>query len=356
MTKPLALVRHPSSHLHVQPFPKPNLESFDTPLRIQMAERYLEESALYDRIEEEKAPKATVEDILRVHSPYLVESVRILSGFGSGNLGEAVYASEELLRSATLAAGAAVRAAEVVHRKEATHSFSLMRPPGHHASRSTASGLCYFNNVAIAVKKIMNNDSDLRITIFDFDDHFGNGTAELFYDNPNVQFISIHEYDYENFGLGHFEELGFGEAVGTNINIPLLDGASNVVYKEALDRVVIPSITTFKPQIIAISAGFDAHYADPVGNMNIDSSVYWTIGSTVSRFIEDSETIGSFSVMEGGYNPMMTGPSIFSFLMGLLGDDCPELDDQIARESNKALDDSNSGIIDQVIDTVSRFW
>jgi acetoin utilization deacetylase AcuC-like enzyme len=356
MKKTLAIIRHPKSHLHVQPFPRPNLESFDAPLRIQMAERFLEDRGLFNEVTQEKAPRASTEDILRVHTPYLYETVRLLSEFGSGNLGEAAYASPDLLRNSLVSAGGAIRAAERVVKKDVTHSFSLMRPPGHHASSSTAAGLCYFNNIAIAVRKIMMIDDISKVTILDFDDHFGNGTAQIFYDDANVQYISIHEYDYENFGVGHYDELGYGEAVGTNINIPLLDGASNRVYKEAIERVVIPSIESFKPQILAISAGFDAHYADPVGNMNIDSSTYWFIGSTIKGLVEKLDMIGSFSVMEGGYNPMMTGPSIFAYLSGLIGDDCPALEDQVEREPVKTLDDSNSGIIDQVIDNTRRFW
>ncbi len=356
MKNNLVLISHPKSHLHVQPFPRPNLESFDSPLRIQMAERYLDDKELITRVIREKAPRASTEDILRVHTPYLFESVRLMSELGSGNLGEAAYASPDLLRNALVSAGGAIRAGEKVIKKDATHSFSMMRPPGHHASRSTAAGLCYFNNVAIAVRKLMDIDGIQKMTVFDFDDHFGNGTSDIFYENPSVQYIGIHEYDYENFGVGHYNELGYGEAVGTNINIPLLDGASNKVYQEAMERLVIPSIEAFKPDLIAVSAGFDSHYADPVGNMNVDSSIYWFIGKAIKELVTRLGNAGTFSVMEGGYNPMMTGPSIYAYLSGLLGEDCPELEDQIEREPVKTLDDSNSGIIDQVIDTVSRFW
>jgi acetoin utilization deacetylase AcuC-like enzyme len=356
MKNSLVVVRHPKSHLHVQPYPRPNLESFDAPLRIQMAERYLDEKGLFDRITEEKAPRASTEDILKVHTPYLYESVRISSDFGSGNIGEAAYASPDLLRNSMISAGGAIRAMERVVKKDVTHSFSLMRPPGHHASRSNAAGLCYFNNIAIAVRKALENDNISRVTIFDFDDHFGNGTAEIFYDIPSVQYVGIHEYDYENYGSGHYVELGHGDAEGTNVNVPLLDGTSNTVYKEAIERVVIPAITAFRPDIIAISAGFDPHYADPVGNMNIDSSVFWYIGKTLNDLQKKLGEVGTFSAMEGGYNPMMTGPSIFAYLSGLIGDECPTLEDQIERAPVKTLDDSNSGIIDQVVDTVSRFW
>lgn len=354
--KRMILISHPRSHLHVQPFPKPNLESFEAPLRTQMAELYLSECGIFNKVEREKAPRATTEDILGVHTPYLFESVRLMSNLGSGGLGEAAYASPDLLRNSLTSAGGAIRAAERVAGGEFEMAFSLMRPPGHHASRSTAAGLCYFNNVALAVRKAMNMDAIERVTIFDFDNHFGNGTAGIFYDDPNVQYISIHEYDYENFGIGHYEELGYGDAVGTNINIPLLDGASDIVYKQAIERIVIPSIQSFKPQIIAISAGFDAHYADPVGNMNIDTSTFYEIGKTISDLAKNQNMIGSFSVLEGGYNPLVIGPSIQSYILGMLDEKKPELKDQVKREPIRTLDDANIEIIDQVVEIVGRFW
>ncbi|MDF1538072.1 MAG: histone deacetylase [Candidatus Thorarchaeota archaeon] len=352
----MLLITHPKSHLHVQPFPRPNLEAFEAPLRTQMAEHYLSECGISTKLEREKAPKATAEDILKVHSPYLLETVRLMSNLGSGNLGEAAYASPDLLRNALASAGGAIRAAERVTEGVFQHAFSLMRPPGHHASRSTPAGLCYFNNVALAVTKVMEKKSIERVTIVDFDDHFGNGTAEIFYANPNVQYISIHEYDYENFGIGHYEEFGYGEAVGSNINIPLIDGSSDMVYKQAMDRIIVPSIKSFKPHLLAVSAGLDTHYADPVGNMNVDTSTYWEYGKALGELVKELDMVGSFSVLEGGYNPLVTGPSIHAYIMGLLQEAKPDLQDQIGREPIESLDNANIDIIDQVVEVVSRFW
>ncbi|MFW9907095.1 MAG: histone deacetylase family protein [Candidatus Thorarchaeota archaeon] len=352
----MAVITHPKSHHHVQPFPRPNLESFEAPLRTQMAEHYLRETGLLNEVDQQKAPRANIEDILKVHTPYLVESVRLMSNIGSGVIGESAHASPDLYRTAMISVGGAILAAELVARNEVKHAFSLMRPPGHHASRSTAAGLCYFNNIAIATMKLMDSSDIKRVTIFDFDDHFGNGTADIFYANKNVQYISIHEYDYENFGIGHYEELGFGEAVGTNINIPLIDATSDMVYREAVKRIAIPSILKFEPDIIGLSAGFDSHYADPVGNMNIDTSTFWYIGKTINETVEKLGIRGSFSVLEGGYNPLIIGPSIHALLYGLDGREMPKLQDQIQRETVKSLDDANLGVLDKVEEIVGRFW
>ncbi len=354
--KKIVLITHPKSHQHIAPYPKPNLEAFEAPLRLQMADRFL---SMYNKtrgFERVKAPRASQEDIMRVHTPYLYESVRLMANLGGGNLGESAQASPDVFRNALVSAGGAMHAASYSIDNPDTHVFSLLRPPGHHATRSNPGGLCFFNNVAIAVEKIRAENAIERITILDFDDHFGNGTSEIFYADPLVQYISIHEYDYDGYGLGHYEELGFGEATGTNINIPFLDGASDTVYKAAFEKVVLPSVKKHKPEVIAVSAGFDPHYADPVGNMNIDSSTFWHIGTVLHSLSEDLPIKGAFSVLEGGYNPLITGPSIAAYLLGLLGEKLPKMEDQVERETIESLDTANLEIIDEVVSIVSRFW
>ncbi|MHA2373951.1 MAG: histone deacetylase family protein [Candidatus Thorarchaeota archaeon] len=352
----IAIISHPKMDQHTQPFPRPHLESFETPLRRQMVELYLETAGLMDRVAKVKAPKAKIEDVLLVHSPYLMETVELMSELGSGNLGESAYASPELFRAALLATGGAIRAAEMVVQGKAKHAFALVRPPGHHATTSNPSGLCYFNNIAIAVKNIMKYQNVGRISIVDIDNHFGNGTSEIFYSDPNVQFISIHEYDYENFGTGHYEEVGFGEGKGTNVNIPLVDMSPDESYIEAIQQIVVPAVERFRPDLIAVSAGFDAHYADPVGNMDIDSSTFWHVGKTVNNLVDSLELKGSFLVLEGGYNPLAIGPSVAGILFGLMGEGCPVLDDQVAREVRDHITDANRDVIARVLETISSLW
>jgi acetoin utilization deacetylase AcuC-like enzyme len=355
-TQQIALVTHPKSHLHMPPYSKPNLEAFEAPIRVQMAERFLDLDPNTRRHARLKAPNATQEDILRVHSSYVLDTVRLMSDFGGGYLGESAQASPDLYRSALVAAGGAILAAEHSIEKTGVHTFSLLRPPGHHATRSSPGGLCFFNNIAIAVMKARETHGIERTSIIDFDDHFGNGTAEIFYDDPSVQYISIHDFDFENYEMGHYKELGFGEAVGKNVNIPLLDGASDTVYKAAFERVVVPSLKSFRPQLIAVSAGFDSHYSDPVGNMNIDSSTYWEIGKIINQISGELEPQGVFSVLEGGYNPLAIGPSIAAYLIGLAGAGKPRYDDQIERECMESLDDANMQILDDIVAELGRFW
>jgi acetoin utilization deacetylase AcuC-like enzyme len=352
----IAFVSHPKAIMHQMPFPKPHLESFESPLRYQMAERYLEKCGALNRTLRIKAPKASLNDVLLVHSPYLVNTVEILSDVGSGQLGESAYASPDLLRTALLAVGGAIKGVDVVLNGDVKHAFVFMRPPGHHASTSNPMGLCYFNNVAIATKHALKDERVKRVSIIDFDDHHGNGTSEIFYTNPDVQYISFHEYDYENFGLGHYAEIGYGEGKGTNVNVPLVEISPDISYETAIKRILEPSLKAFKPQLIMVSAGYDAHFADPVGNMDIDSRTYWKFGESINKIVQSLDIAGSIWVLEGGYNPFALGPSIFASLEGLSGKPMPQLEDQVEREVNDLLVESNNEVIDKVLETVTPFW
>ncbi|MFW9845241.1 MAG: histone deacetylase family protein [Candidatus Thorarchaeota archaeon] len=351
----MAFIEQPKSDTHRHPFPKPHLEGFETPLRVQMALKYLEETKSLEGMKRSTARRAKREDALLVHSPYVVHAVEIMSELGGGYLGESSYASPELLRASLHALGGAIEAAEQVAEGGFRHSFALVRPPGHHASTSISMGLCYFNNVAVAIRKIMTREDVQRVSILDFDNHFGNGIAEIFYSDPSVQYVSLHEYDYENFGIGHFEEIGYGKGEGTNINIPLLESSSDTSYQEALKYIVVPVIEKFNPDIIAVSAGYDAHYADPVGNMNVDSRTYWYIGKLVQKAVESLGARGSFWVLEGGYSPFALGPSIRASLEGLQGRPRPTLEDQVDREEHELIIGTNREIIEKILETFSPF-
>jgi len=355
-THGMAFIYQPLSDTHAQPFPKPNIEAFETQLRIQMAYKYLDENGVLKGMKVSKANRAKLDTALLVHSPYLVHTVEIMSGLGSGFLGESSFASPDLLRSALHALGGAIESAKLVSEETTRHAFALVRPPGHHASTSNSMGLCYFNNIAVATRTVMARDDVNRITILDIDNHFGNGTAEIFYADPSIQYISIHEYNYEGFGIGHFDEIGHGEGKGKNINIPLLETSPNVSYDSALKQIVTPALESFKPDIIGVSAGFDAHYADPVGNMDVDSRTYWLIGNLVEKTVSALGMKGSFWILEGGYNPFMLGSSIRASLEGLQNRKLPQLDDQVNREKHEMLIESNEEIIEKVLETVSPYF
>lgn len=338
--------------LHQAPFPKPHLEAFETPLRVEIIEDHLLKSGLLTSSDIVEVPRASPREILDVHTPYVLDSVTIMSDLGSGVLGESAYASPGLLRSALGAVGGSIGAMQMVTEQDAIHAFALIRPPGHHASTSSPMGLCFFNNMAIAVKHALQKEGIERISILDFDNHHGNGTSEIFYSEEKVQYISIHEYDYDMCGVGHYHEIGHADAVGTNINIPLVDMSPDVSYEQALERIIVPAIQRFEPSLIGVSAGYDAHYADPVGNMNVDSSTFWRFGKEVSHLVESTSAIGSFWTLEGGYNLFTLGLSVEASLRGLRGEEMPVLRDQIERTIDSNVIERNGDIIDIVQETI----
>jgi acetoin utilization deacetylase AcuC-like enzyme len=340
---------------HVAPFVKPSLEAFENPERIEMTLQYLEETKSLEHVKTFKTTQAAREEALLVHKPYLVQSIELMSELGGGELGESAWASEDLWSSAMHALGGALLAGELVASKACRHSFALVRPPGHHATTSSSMGLCFFNNVAIAVRNIQAENGIQRVSILDIDNHFGNGTSEIFYEDPSVQFISIHEYDYTSFGIGHYREMGHGHGAGTNINIPLHREASDSTYRAVIDRIVTPAIERFNPDVIAVSAGYDAHFADPIGEMAVDSETYWYIASVVERLVDSCDMKGSFWVLEGGYNPLTLGPCVKATLDGLQGKPCPELEDQEKREVEDEVEKLNRRTINKILKTVSSF-
>jgi len=352
----ITLIEQSGLDEHIARFIKPHMEGFENPERIQMTLQYLKENDALKDMMRFKTPAATIEEALLVHSPYQVHSVELMSKLGSGQLGESAYASENLLSSALYALGGSLLGAELVASEACRHSFSLVRPPGHHATTSSSMGLCFFNNIAISVKKIMKDNGIKKVTILDIDDHYGNGTAEIFYNDPSVQFISIHEYNYESFGLGHFGEIGQGKGKGTNINVPLIEESHDTSYKTAVNKIVVPAIESFNPDVIAVSAGFDAHFTDPIGDMNVDSRTYWFIASAVDRLVSSLEMKGSFWVLEGGYNPLVLGPCVRATLDGLRGKSLPELEDQEERDVDENIVKSNNKVINKILETVSPFF
>lgn len=352
----ITLIEQSGLDQHIAPFIKPHMEGFENPERIQMTLQYLKENDALKDMMRFKTPTATIEEALLVHSPYLVHSIEHMSKLGKGQLGESAYASENLLSSALYALGGALLGAELVASEACRHSFSLVRPPGHHATTSSSMGLCFFNNVAISVKKIMKDNGIQKVTVLDIDDHFGNGTAEIFYDDPSVQFISIHEYNYESKGLGHYGETGSGEGKGTNINVPLHEESSDSSYQSAINKIVVPAIESFNPDVIAVSAGFDAHFTDPIGDMNVDSRTYWFIASSIEKLVRSLDMKGSFWVLEGGYNPLVLGPCVRATLDGLQGKPLPELADQEERNIDESVVKANNRVIGKILRTMSPFF
>ncbi|MDD5528928.1 MAG: histone deacetylase [bacterium] len=260
----------------------------ESPERVKLTYEYLKDTNIFQFIEPEPAKD---EDILLAHSPELLNAVKAGSFFDLDT-----PALPNIFDYAKLSAGAAIKAAELAVTGET--AFSLMRPPGHHSGRNSVAGFCYFNNIAIAIKKI--NAS--RSTILDIDCHHGNGTEEIFFGDKKVLYVSLHQSPlYPGTGLVSQDNC---------INYPLSAGTEEKEYLSTLEKAIV-KIKEFAPEIVGISAGFDTYIGDPITNLNLEIESYEKIG-TLIRGLD----IPCFSILEGGYSADMR-QCVYSFLKGL---------------------------------------
>ena len=233
-----------------------------------------------------EARPATVEEVAAVHGLDHVETVRVVSGSGHPTLLDAdTICTETTYEAALLAAGAAIQAAEL-------GGFSLARPPGHHALPDRAMGFCLFNNVAVAARFAQRELDLARVAILDWDVHHGNGTQEIFWGDASVFFASLHQWPYYP-GSG-----GPGEGNDTTLNVPLEAGSGDEVVLAALDDLVLPALEAFGPDLLLVSAGFDAAAGDPLGGLEVTAEGFGALAARASGVCERLAF-----VLEGGYEP-----------------------------------------------------
>ena len=250
-----------------------------------------------DEIPVLKPEAASKNDLVRVHSEEHVERIRSFCREGGGYLGFDTFASPETYNTAKLAAGSAIIASKLVLDGQDC-SYSIARPPGHHATIDRSMGFCFFNNMAVAIEHLREVHGVGKFFIFDFDVHYGNGTAEIFYNDPDVLYISIHQDPRTIFpGKGFVEEIGAGKGEGCNLNIPMPPGSGTRDYMYVLDRILEPAAAAFDADLHFLDVGFDCHLEDPLSNMGIDDAFFPWIGAKM-RDIAGSMVL----VLEGGYN------------------------------------------------------
>jgi acetoin utilization deacetylase AcuC-like enzyme len=240
---------------------------------------------------------ASDEQLARAHDPAYVESLGHLAG-RSGFLDSDTYLSPGSVSAARRAAGATVALTEALHHGTARFGFALPRPPGHHALADRAMGFCLLNNVAVAAAHARALGRE-RVMILDWDVHHGNGTESIFYADPSVLFVSLHQYpNYP--GTGAAEDVGQGEGRGRNINLPLPPGATDGAYAAAFARVVLPIIEQFAPDFALVSCGFDAHARDPLAQMELSADGFGAMTTSLIRALPAACPLGL--VLEGGYD------------------------------------------------------
>ena len=289
---------------HIPPYPRPSFISFEHPLRIRAILNHLERTNILsnERIVKAKPREISQTTIELAHSKYHIEGIKKISKMGGGLLEEEVFVTEDTYELALKAVGGAIEAIEGVVTNKYSQSFALIRPPGHHALREKASGLCIFNNIANAILYLQKHlNINQKIAIIDIDDHFGDGLARYFYDDPTILYFSIHEFDFTEGDLGMVDELGIDKGIGKNINFPVPEGITNEDFYYCLN-LLDPILTEFKPDLIVVAAGFDMYYADPIGNCLLTSIAY---NKFAERLLKIAEIICESKIafiLEGGYD------------------------------------------------------
>jgi acetoin utilization deacetylase AcuC-like enzyme len=264
------------------------------------------------------APRsATRAELERVHAPEHVDNVASSAG-RTAAFDPDTYASPASYEVALLAAGGAIVGVEAVLEagpSGATRAFALVRPPGHHAGPSRAMGFCLFNNVAIAAAHALSLGVG-RVAIVDYDVHHGNGTQWAFYEDPRVLVVSLHQYPYYP-GTGAAGEAGAGEGEGFTLNVPLEAGATDGDYELVFRTLIIPVLRRFAPQLLLVSAGFDAHERDPLGGMRLTTGAFASFAGWLGEAADVSSLGRIVLVTEGGYDLTAFGACLQASLHAL---------------------------------------
>jgi acetoin utilization deacetylase AcuC-like enzyme len=310
---PTAIVTNPQHAAHDDP------DHVEQAARLHAIMDAIERSGLRRDLLELAPLPASESQILAAHHPRLLTAVERASARG-GWLDQDTYVTTGSLEAAIMAAGAAVRAVDAVLGGEASNAFALVRPPGHHATPLQPMGFCLFNNIAIAAHHALDAYGLWRVAIVDHDVHHGNGTQDCFYDDGRVLFCSTHASPlYPE--TGEIHECGFESGYGTTFNIPLPHGAGDRAFLRLYDDLLLPAIRSFSPQLILVSAGYDGHWADPIGPHSLSVAGYAALTRRLVALAQEICDGQIVLVLEGGYSPQALGACVVAALRVLSGRD-----------------------------------
>ena len=259
----------------------------------------------------------SAEELARVHEPAYIDCVRRMAQRGGGMLDPDTVVSARSYDVATSAAGAVCHAVDQVLGGQAQRAFCLVRPPGHHATGNRAMGFCLFNNVALAARRSVERHGLARVLIVDWDVHHGNGTQEIFWEDPQVGFFSIHRYPFYP-GTGAADETGAGAGLGTTLNVPIEVGTSRPEFLQQFRQGLETLAARMRPQLVLISAGFDAHRLDPIGSLGLESDDFTPMTQAVLEIAAAHAGGRVVSMLEGGYHPAAVGECVERHVQQLL--------------------------------------
>ena len=290
----------------------------ESPNRLRAIVQQLEQNGTMAQLIRIAPRMAEDEWITKVHTAaYLASLKQHAPASGRVSLDPDTSMSPGSLTAAYLAAGGALAGVDAIMNNEAEHVFCAVRPPGHHAEAGRAMGFCLLNNVAIAARYAQKKHGLSRVLIVDWDVHHGNGTQHSFEDDPSVLFFSTHQFPHYP-GTGRESEHGHGAGEGYTINVPMEAGGGDDEYRAVFHDVLVPAAAQFQPELVIISAGFDAHKDDPLASMGLTEAGYAELTGIVAGIARRHAQGRILSSLEGGYNLTVLAASVDAHVRGLL--------------------------------------
>jgi acetoin utilization deacetylase AcuC-like enzyme len=288
--------------------------------------------------------EATDDELARVHDHRFVEALGRLAG-RSGHIDPDTYVSPDSVAVARLAAGSLVAAVDALidEPDRATKAVALLRPPGHHARPAQSMGFCLLNNVAVAAAHARARGVG-RVAIVDWDVHHGNGTQEMFFSDPHVLYVSTHQYPFYP-GTGDVEEVGRDEGTGYTVNVPLSAGRGDAVYAGAFERVILPVLDAYAPELVLVSAGFDASASDPLAQMELSENAFGWMASRLAAVADRSARGRMALVLEGGYDLVALETGLRSAIDGML-----------SVGSHPSIDPADDAGVDRAVRAAKKAW
>jgi acetoin utilization deacetylase AcuC-like enzyme len=289
--------------------------------RVEACINLIDESGLGSRLERPACRDATSDELALIHTPSHIQRMQRVVERGPVMVLADTIANTGTYAAAVRAAGAVLGATESVVRGDFDAAYCLVRPPGHHAVAGAPMGFCSFNSVAIAARYANTALGLQRVAVVDIDIHHGNGTQDAFYDDPRVLYVSTHQYPYYP-GTGHWREAGAGQGHGTTLNLSLPGGCGDAEYASLLEQVIAPKLRDYQPELILVSGGYDAHFADPIDGslMRLSCAGYASLIAGLRDLAAELCNGRIVVALEGGYDLTALSWSVRNSIEALLGE------------------------------------